>query len=190
MQFYPWDVTLWRWYLLTQQIISAWIFSLTSAHVRISSAFHHGRATDSTWFWASYLFSWVHMSLENNPVLEHLRNCSGTKSLFSRQIIWFHSLFLEAAFMAWFGNKAPPCAALSRLCQTLSLEETCSRTLQVIWQNLKNSLIFCSPTHHNLFWNQAQEINSGEALLNYYLSKERTCFNQTDICTFFFKKIA
>lgn len=86
MQFYPWDVTPWRWCLLTQQIISAWIFSLISPYVEISSAFHHCCATGSRWFWGSYLCPWVHLSLENNPVLQHLRNCSGTQSLFTQRL--------------------------------------------------------------------------------------------------------
>lgn len=78
VQFYSWDATLWRWHLLTQQIISAWIFSLISAYVRLSAAFHYYSAVKPRWVWGSYPYPWVHMSLQHNPALEHLRKRSGT----------------------------------------------------------------------------------------------------------------
>lgn len=54
---------------------------------RISSAFHHDCAADSMGFWGGYLYPEVHMSLENNPVLEHLRKGSGTEALCSGRFV-------------------------------------------------------------------------------------------------------
>lgn len=83
MQFYPWDVTLWSLYLLTQQIISAWIFSLTSACVRISSAFHHDCATDSVGFWEG-------LSISSGSHVTGEQSCAGAPQERLRDQVPFH----------------------------------------------------------------------------------------------------